>query len=115
METANRRAITALRELRDHEPLLWGAVAVVFVLDVATTYYGIARLGAVELNPLAAALMESLGVVGASVAVKASVVVFCGALEAVTPELYGGLVPFVLATMWVPPVVNNVLVIVVLI
>lgn len=93
------------------ERLLWSVVLCVFVLDLATTAFGLS-VGLSELNPIAASLLATHGI--ASLVVVKSAVLAVGVLcYSIVPDRHGILVPLGLALPWGLAVVVNSLAIVV--
>jgi len=92
----------------EYATFLWAVTVAALVLDGALTLVGI-RLGLTELNPIAADLIASVGVLPALVALKGGAVGVGLAGWVVMPADYRGLVPAGLALPWVAAVVANVL------
>ena len=92
----------------EYATALWAVTAVALVLDGALTLVGI-RLGLTELNPVAADLIASVGVLPALAALKGGAVGVGLAGWVVMPADYRGLVPAGLALPWVTAVAVNAL------
>lgn len=80
------------RWIAPNERLLWSLVLCAFALDVATTAFGL-RIGLVERNPLAAALLVEYGI-ASLVGLKAVALATGLACRSIVPRRYGGIVPF---------------------
>ncbi len=81
--------------------ILLGVWAVLQLLDVATTYIGLASGKAVEVNPVMKLLMKRLGV-GGALAVKAIIVIGAGAFLYAYPAILAGV-----DVLYLGIVVNN--------
>ncbi|MFC7173905.1 DUF5658 family protein [Haloplanus litoreus] len=86
----------------EYATVLWAVTVVALVLDGALTLVGI-RLGLTELNPIAADLITSVGVLPALAALKGGAVGVGLAGWVVMPADYRGLVPAGLALPGLPP------------
>jgi hypothetical protein len=88
-------------------PALWLAAAATLVADCLLTVYGV-RLGLTEINPVAAAVIADVGVVGALAVLKTGAVAVAVVGWVVMPPDYRGLVPAGLALPWTVATVLNV-------
>ena len=87
------------------EQLLWVVVLLALVADAALTVYGLS-IGFKELNPIARAALDAMGVFGIlSLKVFAVGVALLG--RWVTPDSHAALVPATLAMPWVVASVLN--------
>lgn len=94
----HRRLDRELEEMGHLEGLLWGAVALVLVGDVVTTFVGL-HLGLVESNPVAARAIDGWGVVGMLVLKVLAVAVALCCRPLLSRE-YRPIVPAGLAVPW---------------
>lgn len=88
--------------------LLWTLAVVAMVLDIALTGVGLS-MGLREQNPVALAVIDSFGLVGAGVLLKGSAALLGYACWRVLPEGHRGIVPLGLAIpSWAAVVINSV-------
>jgi len=92
------------------ERALWLLVVLSLVADVVLTHYGLAG-GATELNPVAGALMATIGTLPAMTALKGAALLVGVVAWTVIPTRHRGLVPLGLAVPWtIASLVNAVVV-----
>lgn len=88
--------------------LLWALAAAAMVLDIALTGIGLS-LGLREQNPIALAVIESLGLVGAGVVMKGGAALLAYVCWRLLPEGHRGIVPLGLAIpSWAAVAINSV-------
>jgi hypothetical protein len=85
---------------------LWVVAVASLVADGVLTVYGL-RLGLTEVNPVAADLVASVGVLGALALLKGGALTVAVGGWTVMPDDYRGLVPAGLALPWVAASVLN--------
>jgi hypothetical protein len=101
--TADRR----VRQPPSHtEVYLWVVAGVALVGDVLLTYHGLAA-GAWEVNPVARALMATVGTVPAMALLKTGAVVVALSARRLVPPSHRAVVPAALAIPWTVAVIAN--------
>ncbi|ADQ67359.1 hypothetical protein C499_07915 [Halogeometricum borinquense DSM 11551] len=96
--------------LAEREGVLWVAVVVTYLLDVALTAYGLS-LGFEEANPVARATMVLFGPLPAMVALKTFVIGVAVVFTRIAPPMGRPLIPLAVATPWAIASLSNFLVI----
>jgi hypothetical protein len=81
------------------ERALWLLVVLSLVADVVLTHHGLAG-GATELNPVASALMETIGALPAMTVLKLGALLVGVVAWTIMPTRHRGLVPLGLAVPW---------------
>jgi hypothetical protein len=87
------------RRATAYESWLWLAALLALVADAALTAHGL-RNGYAEANPIAAALVRSVGLPAAVVALKSFALAVAGVGWAVLPAAYRGVAPLCLLAPW---------------
>jgi hypothetical protein len=79
--------------------LLWGLVAVSFVLDIGLTYHGL-EIGLKESNPIARSFFAVFGVIESMVLMKGVVVGMALVAWVSVPDRYRPVIPIGVALPW---------------